>query len=204
VFLFMLVGPFAVEMNRGGFDVSPAAPTSLHNWAPGAGRGAVAKIRRGGDPVLDHHTIVDPTAVSTMTIDLDALPLPVVAQRPAQATQSITWVEQGAPAGDARFVNWRAEFTSATEMTQFFWTTMENPLTGSGTTELLQLPEEYADIDPTRIFPVALNLTGSFVSYVDYSDVDGYDAARAFGPLLFEIEGAVLDGARHAHRTMSP
>jgi hypothetical protein len=206
IFVSMLVGPWPFEMNRGNFPVSPASPSVAHQWAPGAGRGAVVQVFpfTGVPGETEKHVVIDPDAVSEVTIDLAALPLPALPQQATQSATGVTWTEQGAPAGDARFVNWRGRLADATGTRRFFYNTIENPQSGTGTSEILPLPDDYTDRDPTKVFPTALTLAGASVSYVDYSDLGGYDDARRVGPALFEIELAYHDGARHIHRTTSP
>jgi hypothetical protein len=205
IFVAMLVGPWPFEMTRGNFAVSPASPSVAHPWAPGAGRGAVVQVFPfTGISPTDIHIVVDPDAVSEVTIDLAALALPQLPQRSMQTETAVTWAEQGAPAGDARFVTWRARVDDSTGTRRFFATTIENPLSPSGASTLLPLPDEYEASDPTRVFSTALRLTGSTVAYVDYSDIVDYDAARKIGPALFDVEVAYHDGVRHIHRVASP
>lgn len=70
------------------------------------------------------------------------------------------------------------------------------------TTLLPGLPDAYADSDPTRVpsnqitFPIA-NATSVF--YVDYDNLDGYDAARAYGFSLQNIADSMPNVAHTAH-----
>ena len=57
------------------------------------------------------------------------------------------------------------------------------------------MPDAYADSDPLRVLAVVLVLTDAAVMYIDYDNVDGYDAARQNPLALTDFESTYLDGA---------
>jgi hypothetical protein len=173
------------------------AMTLLH--APGAGNGTRLHVGVGGG--LGSEGIVRYTddSPATHTVDFDTLPVPRMTSD-MQTQSGASWVQTGS-GGDVRIVIWTATMTTADH--RVFWETVEDPTLPAMTT-LPILPAAYAQDDPSTVHPLVIGLTGVSAAYLEYDNVDGYDAARPLGPRLRDIEAMFLGMPHEVHASFSP
>lgn len=165
--LYMLIDNIPFEVERRQATLQPGGTTTTHLHAPGAGDRILYMARRAaGITIVDDYSVVAASTVTSLPIDLAALPLPTFASPARQVADGVTWTETPAGTPDARFVNWSAQWTKNGVERVILWTVMEKPSSASSV-KLLPLPMAYADDDPTQA-GVDVVLRSANVSYVDY------------------------------------
>jgi hypothetical protein len=201
----LLVGPKRAQQFDEGVQLSSAAPTVSHPWPVGAGRGTAVLAYLGPVLHLDTRMVVGDPAASTIAMDVTALPLPTFPddELPTQTVGGATWNQSGTPAGDLREVVWHARAAGPNGVRNAFFVTVFDDPTTPATMSLLPLPDDYADRDPTKVLPVALELVGSAVHYVDYDILDGYPDARLHALRYSVVESSYFEGQLVAHATHS-
>ena len=205
-FVSLLVGPMRVAMNTGTFQLSSSSPSfSTPAWPTGGGPGTTLLAYLGPTTHPDARMVVDPSAGSTITMDTTALPLPTFPddELPTQTVEGASWNQSGTPAGDLRQVTWAARYVGANQIqNDFFVNVFDDPTTPT-TMHILPLPDDYADRDPTKVLPVALELVGTVVNYIDYGNLAGYADARMHAMRYSTVENSYMNGATTAHSTTS-
>jgi hypothetical protein len=199
---YMLLGSSMSEFDRQGVDTPSAGDHAVSlRYAPNAWNGTLlhASEVTGIQTRQQYATVTFGTP--NVDIDLATLPLPTITSRTQQAT-GVKWNEapQGSP--DARFVLWNGQWTDASNVQHSaFWTFIEDPAT-PGPSMMPALPDMYGADDPSKAS--GPSLFGATVEYVDYDNLNGYDAARPLGQVLMYVDRALRNVEHHAHSTWSP
>jgi hypothetical protein len=115
-----------------------------------------------------------PGSAASVVMDLEELPLPVVQTAPTLSGKVVSWTQTGSAAPDVRQV--AITSTYAIGALNYFVNWMVTDGASNNTVELPGLPAMFADFDLTQQ-PDPIPGTGR-VLYVNYSNVDGFDAAR--------------------------
>jgi hypothetical protein len=126
-----------------------------------------------GAPVQSLLTRVAGSAASAV-IDLEELPLPVAQTGPTLSGKVVSWTQTGSGVPDLREVTISSTYTLDTLTYTVNWTVIDGD--SGNTVELPGLPAMLADFDPTQQ-PAPTPGFGR-VRYFDYSNVQGFDAAR--------------------------
>jgi hypothetical protein len=113
------------------------------------------------------------SAASTV-MDLEELPLPVVESAPTLSGKVVSWTQTGSGAPDLRQVTIASGYAIGGLDYTVNWTVLDGG--SDSTVELPGLPAMFADFDPTQQ-PAPSPGTGR-VLYVNYSNVQGFGAAR--------------------------
>jgi hypothetical protein len=113
-------------------------------------------------------------SAASVVMDLEELPLPVVETAPTLSGKVVSWTQTGSAAPDLRQVTVSSTYAISGLNYQVNWTLIDGGSDSS--VELPGLPTMFADFDPTQQ-PAPDPGTGR-VLYVNYSNVDGFDAAR--------------------------
>ena len=111
---------------------------------------------------------------TSLAMDLEELPLPVVQTVPALAGKVVSWTQTGNATPDLREVTVSSTYAAGGLNYAVTWTLIDG--TSSSSVELPGLPTMFADFDPTQQ-PGPRSGDGRVV-YVNYSNVQGYEAAR--------------------------
>ena len=200
--LYMVLDGKPIELERGIVETPAAGTTTIPlMYIPGAGDSTVitAGVHNGlGIP----HTHVEVTKGSPATVmfDLSSQPLPSLGLSSATQT-SVSWAQTGAGSADARLVGWVARWVDANAVQNYAnWQIIE-PADGTTSSTLQSFPAAYSSDDPT--IQSGLTMIGGIVQYVEYDNLDGYDAARPYGYPLFYVEGQFLDVEHRAHISRS-
>lgn len=191
---FMRTGvaaPIASQSVSLGDPPAGAAAGSIL-YAPGVGvRAAItANLSKTGSN-YPHRIEVQTSDVSgTQTIDYNELSVPwITAVTYTAAERKITWTEVASGAGspDARV---SASTFGYTRDTVSYSVTAYDISKPSATLSLVfaPLPAAYAEFDPAQQ-TVPVNSRIALVSYIDQSNINGYDEARAHGMSLVSTIG---------------
>jgi hypothetical protein len=166
-----------------GALANPAAGTvqvTLPSPPVGTGTGTLADFflysALGGSQVV---SVRRPDATASVDIDL-AHDLPWIVGPATGTITGASWDQRDGAAPDARLVSWRGRWSDGTRTNVVTWVIEDGEHTTSVT--LPSLPDSYAAYDPTRASGVTVETPT--VSYVDVDVLDGYDAARGYGPDL--------------------
>ncbi|HEX3758235.1 MAG TPA: hypothetical protein VHW23_05995 [Kofleriaceae bacterium] len=124
-------------------------------------------------------------------LDLAALPLPVVQTAPTLSGKVVSWTQTGTGTPDLREVSIPIGYKVGTLNYTMTWTVIDGAADSS--VELPGLPTMFADFDPTQQ-PAPVSSTGT-VLYIDYSNVQGFDAARQLPLGSLDGHNSVLYGA---------
>jgi hypothetical protein len=194
--LSQVIGGAAMGIEQGP---PTASMVSLH-YAPIAVPTLLEAIQSGGPYGTMHRWVTLTTgSPATTQIDLSALPLPGVTHV-VQDETSVTWSQSGSGSPDARVVFWAGSWTDANAIQHAAqWEILEPP---SGTsTHLFPLPSAYAGEDPAAS---GAQVQGSSVTYVDFDNITSYDAVRAAGIAIGDVESYALATDHVAHSAVTP
>ncbi|HZJ67247.1 MAG TPA: hypothetical protein VFD36_27255 [Kofleriaceae bacterium] len=111
---------------------------------------------------------------TSLAMDLEELPLPVVETVPVLSGKIVSWTQSGTAAPDLREVTVTSTYAAGGKNYAVTWTLIDG--TSSSSVELPSLPTMFAEFDPTQQ-PAPKSGDGR-VLYVNYSNVQGYEAAR--------------------------
>ena len=133
------------------------------------------KIRpsESAEPVQILQVRVAGSAASAV-LDLEELPLPVVQTAPTLSGKVVSWTQTGSGTPDLRQVTVSSSYAIGTLNYSVSWTLIDGDSTN--TVELPGLPAMFVDFDPTQQ-PAPRPGNGRVV-YVNYSNLQGFDAAR--------------------------
>jgi hypothetical protein len=174
-------------------------PVTLH-YAPIAVPTQLEVIQGGFPPATMHRWVALTTGTPAIAqIDLGAQPLPNVTHV-VQDDTSVTWNQSGSGSADARVVFWAASWTDANAIQHDAqWEILEPP-TGTST-HVFALPSAYAADDPAAS---GAQVQGSSVTYVDYDTITSYDAVRAAGVAIGDVESYAHATDHVAHSAVTP
>jgi len=178
----------------------PAATAIALYYAPIAAPTAIEAMQSGGPYGTMHRWVTVTTGSPAGTpVDLSALPIPDVTHV-AQDLTAVSWNQSGPGSPVARVVIWTGSWTDANAIQHSAQWEILEPATGSST-HLFALPSMYAGDDPAAS---NAQVTGSAVTYVAYDSVTTYDAARAAGLVIGDVESFALGTDHVGHSTVTP
>ena len=169
-------------------DPAAGTVTAVTKFPSGIGDGfnSTLVLSEGSDGTqfVETHSVVAAPTLATQLIDLSTRVLPWIATTPVQTQTGLSWTEStdgGTATPDLRVVRWRGQWMDAGHPVTASWVIVEP---GVGTaSELPTLTGDSVEFDPHGRAGVIL--TGfTSVTYADYSNLDGYDAARSHGDAL--------------------
>jgi hypothetical protein len=210
-FEYVLVGRVPTEMDRQAVELPPAGTNAVSlQYPPNTTDGTVLSVQTvQGIAVLERMAMITHASPASLTIDFARLPVTKVTGRPTQTATGAIWTQASNGAPDARFVDWSAHWADPSGVNHnVSWRVMEDPQGPAGTS-LPPLPADYAIDDPAKaddpsMEPNPLHLTGASVTYVDYDNLAGYDAARPYGMSLTRVDAAIIGVDYLAHASFSP
>lgn len=186
-------------------DIPPPGTSVVHPLhASGAGSGTLVYAAgvRGIEPT-EEFAIYTAVPIDATTIDFNVLPLPRPVLQPAQTPDGVTWLPTGTGAPDERIVTWTATWMDGDAIHHVDWKLVEDPSLPP-TSTLPRLPAEFDQDDPQTVDPVVLQYRGALVVHVDYDNLDGWDAARPYGPWLEWLDQRFIGVTHLAHATRLP
>lgn len=161
---------------------APGVVTATTPYPADVGNGAVIELalhheNAAGFQVFDVRT---PGVAATQGIDLGQLVLPWIVAAPTGTLTGASWdqLEGGTP--DVRLVTWNGHWSDGARTVFLSWTFEDGDHTTSLT--LPALPTAYAAYDPAR--QIGVTVGRPQVTYLDVDVLDGYDAARRYGPAI--------------------
>ncbi len=162
---------------------SPGVVAEMTSYPPSVGNGALVSLVMHNTNASGFQTVdVRTQAVAaTLGIDLAQQALPWLVGTPTGTLTGASWdqLEGGAP--DVRLVTWSGHWTDGARTVFVNWTLEDGEHATS--VALPALPAKYAAYDPGKASGVTVSPPPS-VRYLDYDVLDGYDAARRYGPNL--------------------
>jgi hypothetical protein len=203
--LHVRVGLAPFELDSTAVELpAPGTNTMSLRDPSGAGDGTqVTVFTVVGIKTLERFERMLAPGAASATVDLAALPLPQVVGVPLQTPTGATWTETPAGTPDARIVEWSTAWRDVGNNIghRATWTVVDEP--GAPTELVLQsLPAAYYHDDPMQQGNLTFDqpgARGAAVFYVDYDNLDGYAAARRFGPDVVDIERTLVDVPHLAH-----
>ena len=181
-------GPLLVSIGGGSFGQNPPPPGTqqlVMRYIPEAGpRWRTHVVLSAGLVRRQEYFRFGPAPGTAFTVDLASLPLPIVSGFVHQTKTGGTWSEAYAGNPDWRSVRWLAHWTDPDGITHSLYWEFDEPPQSGAALALPSLPVEYAAEDPTALDPDYLHLDDAGVTYVDYTNLDGYAEAREYGPHL--------------------
>lgn len=166
-----------VSVRTTATDTSVTA--SLYYPPPPDGSPAIAVVQaRIGPSATDRQLQVLQARVAakatSLAMDLEELPLPVVQTTPVLSGKVVSWTQTGDATPDLREVTASSTYAAGGLNYLVTWTVIDGA--SSSSVELPGLPAMFADFDPTQ--QPGPKSGDARVLYVNYSNVQGYEAAR--------------------------
>lgn len=172
----------AAPITTGVTAPSAGVVAATTSYPPDIGTGAIATLALHNTNASGFQTLeARSTAVAaTLGIDLAQQALPWLVGAPTGTLTGASWdqLEGGAP--DVRLVTWNGHWTDGARTVFLNWTLEDGEHATS--IALPALPAKYAAYDPGKASGVVVGRPS--VLYLDYDALDGYDAARRYGPNL--------------------
>ncbi|HEX3760179.1 MAG TPA: hypothetical protein VHW23_15790 [Kofleriaceae bacterium] len=172
----------AAPITAGVTAPSPGVVAAITSYPPGVGAGAIAALALHDNNASGFQTLEvrTPAVAATLGIDLAQQALPWLVGAPVGTLTGASWdqLEGGTP--DVRLVTWNGHWTDGARTVFVNWTLEDGEHATSVT--LPALPAMYAAYDPGKAAGVVVGRPS--VLYLDYDALDGYDAARRYGPNL--------------------
>ncbi|HEX8114190.1 MAG TPA: hypothetical protein VF516_40955 [Kofleriaceae bacterium] len=172
----------AAPVTTGVTSPSAGVVAATTSYPPAVGNGAITTLALHNSNASGFQTLEvrTQTVAATLGIDLAQQALPWLVGAPTGTLTGASWdqLEGGAP--DVRLVTWNGHWTDGVRTVFVSWTFEDGEHTTS--IALPALPAKYAAYDPGKASGVVVARPA--VTYLDYDALDGYDAARRYGPNL--------------------
>ncbi len=157
-----------------------ALPVTMLYPEAGASTVLTTGLRNGNPSAFQVVDVRTNEVSNTEDLDLSQDPLPWINSTVSSTATGMSWTQAGSGTPDARITVWTAQLIDSTPATTVTWTVEDGEQTSS-TVLPSRLPDAYAAYDPHNS---SVGLDNGLVYYVAYSNLDGYDAARPYGPNL--------------------